>query len=545
MIERKTIACPDTASRAPDQRTATVQFVFEDYLLDQQRRELTCHGQVVTVGPQVFDLLLLLVSNRERVVSKDELLSAVWSGRIVSESTITSHINAVRKAIGDTGEQQRLVRTVPRKGYRFVGEITSSDSPVNAPEAPAIPEVATTLVLPEKPSITVLPFQNLSGDPEQDYFADGIVEDIITALSRLRWLFVIARNSSFTYKGWAVDARGVGQELGVRYVLEGSVRKCGNKIRITGQLIDACSGTHLWAERFEGLLDDIFELQDQVAESVVGAIAPQLERAEIERAKRKPTDSLDAYDYYLRGTAKLHIGTQEAIEQALALFSRAIELDPEFASAYGMAAWCHFWRKLNGWMTDRPREIAEGARLARMGVELGRDDAVALTRCGHALAHLTGDVDCGIALLDRARVLNPNLAPAWYLGGILRALGGETEAAIANLEHAVRLSPLDPEMFRMQVGMALAHFFAGRFELSTSWAEKAQGNLPSLLVAAALIAASHALGGRTDKAGQAMERLRQLDPTLRVSSLSAWLPIQRPEDVARLAEGLRLAGLPE
>lgn len=545
IIGRTTIARSDTESGAPDQGTATVPFVFEDYLLDQQRRELTWRGEIVTVGPQVFDLLLLLVSNRERVVSKDELLSAVWSGRIVSESTITSHINAVRKAIGDTGEQQRLVRTVPRKGYRFVGEITSSDSPVDAPEAPAIPEVATTLVLPEKPSITVLPFQNLSGDPAQDYFADGIVEDIITALSRLRWLFVIARNSSFTYKGRAVDARGVGQELGVRYVLEGSVRKCGNKIRITGQLIDACSGTHLWAERFEGLLDDIFELQDQVAESVVGAIAPQLERAEIERAKRKPTDSLDAYDYYLRGTAKLHIGTREAIEQSLALFYRAIELDPEFASAYGMAAWCHFWRKLNGWMTDRPPEIAEGARLARMGVELGRDDAVALTRCGHALAHLTGDVDCGIALLDRARLLNPNLAPAWYLGGILRALGGETEVAIANLEHAVRLSPLDPEMFRMQVGMALAHFFAGRFECSVSWAEKAQGNLPSLLVAAALIAASHALSGRTDKAGQAMERVRRLDPTLRVSSLRAWLPIQRPEDVARFAEGLRLAGLPE
>jgi len=206
-----------------------VQFAFEDYLLDQLRRELTWRGQVVTVGPQVFDLLLLLVSNRERVVSKDELLSAVWSGRIVSESTITSHINAVRKVIGDTGEQQRLVRTVPRKGYRFVGEITLSDSPVNAPEAPAIPEVATTLVLPEKPSITVLPFQNLSGDPAQDYFADGIVEDIITALSRLRWLFVIARNSSFTYKGRAVDARGVGLELGVRYVLEGSVRKSATR----------------------------------------------------------------------------------------------------------------------------------------------------------------------------------------------------------------------------------------------------------------------------------------------------------------------------
>ncbi len=246
-------------------------------------------------------------------------------------------------------------------------------------------------------------------------------ESFIAALSRIRWLFVIARNSSFTYKGRTVDAKGISQELGVRYVLEGSVRKSGNKVRITGQLIDATSGTHIWAERFEGTLNDIFELQDQIAESVVGAIAPQLERAEIERAKRKPTESLDAYDYYLRGMAKLHNGTREALDEALPLFYKAIELDPEFASAYGMAAWCHFWRKLNGWMTDRTLEIAEGVRLARLAVTLGRDDAVALTRGGHALSHLAGDVDGGIALLDRARLLNPNLAPAWYLGGILRA----------------------------------------------------------------------------------------------------------------------------
>ncbi|MCP3751504.1 winged helix-turn-helix domain-containing protein [Pseudomonas sp. SBB6] len=524
-----------------------MQFVFEDYVLDQQRRELTQRGQVVAIGPQVFDLLLLLVSNHERVVSKDDLLQAVWSGRIVSESTITSHINAVRKAIGDTGEQQRLVRTVPRKGYRFTGVVSRCEGLADEPvlSAEPLPAPAATLNLPDKPSITVLPFHNLSGDPEQDYFADGMVEDIIAALSRLRWLFVIARNTSFTYKGSAVDVQGIGQELGVRYVLEGSVRKAGNKVRITGQLIDASSGTHLWAERFEGLLDDIFDLQDRIAESVVGAIAPQLERAEIERAKRKPTDSLDAYDYYLRGTAKLHNGTREAIEQALALFYRAIELDPEFASAYGMAAWCHFWRKINGWMSDRPREIAEGTRLARLAVVLGRDDAVALTRGGHALAHLAGDVDSGIALLDRARLLNPNLAPAWYLGGILRALRGETEAAIDNLNHAVRLSPLDPEMFRMQVGMALAHFFAGRFDIAASWAEKALGNLPSLLPAAALLAASYAHAGRQDKVELAMQRLRAMDPTLRVSRLKEWLPIQQGEDFERFAQGLRLAGLPE
>ncbi|MBB4185765.1 TolB-like protein [Sinorhizobium terangae] len=530
-------------------------FVFGDYVLDPERRELTLRAEVVAVGPQVFDLLLHLVRNRDRVVSKDDLLQAVWGGRIVSESTITSHINAVRKAIGDSGEEQRLIRTVARKGFRFVGEISIDEiGELGQRDGRGVLEQgsgvqkeppAPTLVLPDKPSITVLPFVNLSGDPEQEYFADGVVEDIIAALSRMRWLFVIARNSSFTYKGRAVDVKEVGRELGVRYVLEGSLRKSGNKVRITGQLIDTTTGAHLWAERFEGTLDDIFELQDQIAESVVGAIAPQLERAEIERAKRKPTDSLDAYDYYLRGTAKVHNGTREAIEVALSLFYMATELDPEFASAYGMAAWCHFWRKVNGWMSDRAGEIAEGARLARLAVELGRDDAAALTRGGHALAHLTGDLDGGIALLDRAKFLNPNLAPAWFLGGTLRALRGETDAAIEHLAHAVRLSPLDPEMFRMQVGMALANFFAGRFDSASAWAEKALGNLPSLLPAAVVVAASHALSGRPEEARQAMQRLRALDPSLSVSNLGDWMPIHRPEDLARLAEGLRLAGVPE
>jgi len=539
-----------TTLRAFFQGMLTVQYLFEGYVLDEQRRELTLRGQVVAVGPQVFDLLLLFVSNPDHVVSKDDLLQAVWSGRIVSESTIASHINAVRKAIGDTGEQQRLVRTVARKGYRFIGQVKTHDSqqalqPDLDERRTATQTPSPGLVLPEKPSITVLPFHNLSGDPAQEYFADGVVEDIIVALSRIRWLFVIARNSSFTYKGQAVDAKGVGQELGVRYVLEGSVRKSGNKVRITGQLIDATRGTHLWAERFEGTLDDIFELQDQITESVVGAIAPQLERAEIERAKRKPTENLDAYDYYLRAMAKLHSGSREAIVEALSMFYQAIALDPEFASAYGMAAWCLFWRKLNGWMTDRATEIAEGTRLAHLAVTLGRDDAVALTRGGHALGHFTGDLDGGIALLDRARLLNPNLAPAWYLGGILRALRGETDAAIEDLTHAVRLSPLDPEMFRMQIGMAFANLFAGHFEAAADWAEKALGNLPGLLAPAAVVAASHALGGQMEKARWAMQRLRGLDPTLRLCDLKDWLPIKRPEDMARFADGLRLAGLPE
>jgi len=527
-----------------------VQFVFGDCVLDADRRELTRGSEVVSVGPKVFDLLVHLVRNRERVVSKDDLLQAVWDGRIVSESTLTSHINAVRKAIGDNGEEQRLIRTLARKGFRFIGtveEIQSLDDVRSPPIGFAKPDAtsAQALSLPDKPSIAVLPFLNLSGDPEQEYFADGVVEDIISALSHMRWLFVIARNSSFTYKGRAVDVKQVGRDLGVRYVLEGSVRNAANRVRITGQLIDATTAAHLWADRFEGTLDDIFALQDQITASVVGAIAPRLERAEIERAKRKPTESLDAYDYYLRGRTHLNQGTREAVAEGLPLFYKAIELDPDFASAYAMAAWCHVWRKVNGWMTDRTREIAEGARLARRAVELGKDDAVALTRGGHALAHFGGDLDDSVAFVDRALTLDPNLAAAWFLGGFLRTERGDPDQAIEFFTRAMRFSPLDPEMFRMQAGMALAHLLAGRFESASSWAENAYRDLPSFLLVVAIIAASHALAGRMEDAKRAMQHVRRLDPALRISNLADWLPIRRPEHLATLAEGLRRAGLPE
>jgi len=323
------------------------------------------------------------------------------------------------------------------------------------------------------------------------------------------------------------------------------VRSAANRVRITGQLIDTATGMHLWADRFEGSLDDIFALQDQLAASVVGAIAPQLERAEIERAQRKPTESLNAYDCYLRGMAHVHVGTREGTEKALALFYQAIERDVDFASAYGMAAWCYFWRKVNGWMADPLGEVAEGTRLAHLAVTLGPDDAVALTRSGHALGNLVGDLDGGIALLDRALVLNPNLAAAWFLGGFLRTWRGETDSAIEHFAHAMRFSPLDPEMYRMQAGTAVAHLFAGRFDEASSWAEKAFRGLPSFLMVVGIIAASHALAGRRDEARQAMRHLRQLDPTLRISGLTDWLPIRRPEDVAIFSEGLRRAGLPE
>ena len=281
---------------------------------------------------------------------------------------------------------------------------------------------APVLALPDKPSIAALPFQNMSGDPEQEYFADGVVEDIITALCHFRNLFVIARNSSFTYKGRAVDVKQVGRELGVRYVLEGSVRKAAGKIRITGQLIDAATGSHLWADRFDGSVDDIFELQDQVTSRVVNAIAPKVEQAEIERAKRKPTENLDAYDHFLRGMSILNQWTRESNLEATLTFRKAIELDPSFASAFGMAAWCYVWRKANGWLVDRDTEIAEAMRMARKAVELGRDDAVALARAAHVLAYVGGDLDSAAPALDRALLLNPNLSAAWNFAGWTRSL---------------------------------------------------------------------------------------------------------------------------
>jgi tetratricopeptide (TPR) repeat protein len=323
------------------------------------------------------------------------------------------------------------------------------------------------------------------------------------------------------------------------------VRRAANRVRITGQLIDATSRAHLWAERFEGTIDDIFELQDQVAASVVGAVAPQLERAEIARSKRKPTESPDAYDYYLRGMANFHQGTRQALDEALPLFYRAIDLDPVFASAYGTAAWCYFWRKINGWATDSAHESAEAARLAREAVALGKDDAVALTKGGHALGHFGGDLESCMALLDRALVLNPNLSSAWYLSGFQRITRGEHDAAIARFARAMRLSPLDPEMVRMQAGTAMAHLLAGRFDAASAWAETALRDLPSFLLAVGLAAASHALAGRMDEAQRTMAQLRRLDPALRISKVKDWVLLQRPEDLGTFADGLRKAGLPE
>ena len=428
-------------------------------------------------------------------------------------------------------------------------ELLAGTSPIPAAPEPASPaqnanprREAASLALPDRPSIAVLPFQNMSGDPEQEYFADGMVEEVITALSRIRWLFVIARNSSFVYKGRAVDIKHVGRELGVRYVLEGSVRKAGDRVRITGQLIDCTTGAHIWADRIDGGVEDIFNLQDHVTASVVGAIAPMLEQAEIDRAKRKSTDSLDAYDYYLRGMANIYQGKKETIDEALRLFGKATEIDANFGAAYGMAAYCYVWRKANGWVGDRAHETTEAASLARKAADVGRDDAVALSEAGFALAFIIGELDHGAALIDRAIALNPNLAAAWRFSGYTRVFLGDQATAIAHLQQAIRLSPLDPLSFIVHNGIALAHFFAGNYEQAAAAAEKAGPNyIPAVLTAAL----SLSLAGRTEESNKAMARLRELDPSVSTIKFVGLWPLRRPEDVVRFSEGLRKVGLSE
>ena len=433
----------------------------------------------------------------------------------------------------NAGEQQlkNIVRPVRVYRARLSGAAASP--------RPALP-------LPDKPSIAVLPFQNMSADPEQEYFADGIVDEIITALSRFRSLFVIARNSSFAYKGRAVDVKQVGRELGVRYVLEGGVRRAANRVRIIGQLIDTTTGAHIWADRFEGGREDIFDLQDQVTASIIGAIAPKLEQAEIERAQRKPTESLDAYDHYLRGMANLYqLTNREAVDEALRLLQRTIELDPAFAPAHASAAWCYAQRKTQGWVTDRVRETAAATRLARRAIELSKDDAVALSSAGWTLAFLAGDLDAGVGFVDRALGFNPNLAMAWYFSGWLRVWLGKLNMAIEHFAHAMRLSPLDPVIAYAQAGTAHAHFFASRYDEASSWARMALRGMSDLLPALRMAAASDASAGRLEQAHQCLARMREIDPTRRVSNLKEVLGPHRPENLARYEEGLRKAGLPE
>ena len=413
---------------------------FGDCAIDVERRELTRAGATVHVEPQVFDLLVHLVENRDRVVSKDDLIAAVWGGRIVSDSTLTSRINSARKAIGDSGEQQSLIRTVARKGFRFVGTLHDEAGTPAAAHEPA--EAARpALPLPDRPAIAVLPFVNMSGDPEQEYFSDGISEDIITALSKLRWFLVIARNSSFVYKGKAVHIKQIGEELDVGYVVEGSVRKSGDRVRITAQLNDVATGSHIWAERYDRGLADVFAVQDEITEAIVAAIEPQLYAAENFRAQRKAPGSLDAWDLVMRALSHYWRVTRQDNVVAQALLEKAISIDPNYGQALGVLATSYMFCVHMGWADHKAIKRAEQAAVA--AIRADNEDPWAHQALG-GVYMLERRYEDSLAEFERALQLNPNFAMAQAYYGISLTYNGRWQEGYDAAQRAIRLSPRDP-----------------------------------------------------------------------------------------------------
>jgi len=479
-----------------------VVLAFGDHRLDIERRELRRGVELVALPPKAFDLLVFLVQHHDRVVSKDDLLREVWGGRIVSESAITTRINAVRRALGDDGTAQRLVRTYVGKGIRFVGPVTEM------PDA-AAPIVGPVLPLAGKPSIAVLPFQNMSGDPEQDYFADGMVEEIITALSRIRWLFVIARNSSFVYKGRPVDVKQVGRELGVRYVLEGSVRKSHDRVRISVLMIDAISGTHLWADRFDGALSDLFDLQDKVAVGVAGVIEPALQVAEAGRSVARPTNDLTAYDLYLRALSLFFPVTQKGITEALRLLERAIVIDPQYAPALAWAAVCHTRLADDGWAETPEASRRVAKTLAQRALQLAHNDPRVIANAVFILGRWGEDPDAMIELIDRALSFNPSYARGWFVSGLLRTWVGQYDLGIEHLETSMRLSPREPTGTPLQV-IGGAYFFKRDFDTAVSKLLLAIQDNPGVTPAYRTLAACYAHMGRLDDAREVVMKLRTI-----------------------------------
>jgi TolB-like protein len=516
---------------------ATEIFLFGSLRLDRRRALLSRRDErdvfvPLSVGSRALSILGLLVERPGDLVTRAEIMAAVWPGAAVEDSNLNVQIAALRRVLDEGGTEGSFVQTVPGRGYRFIAEVTRVDS---APLANTTAvQTSAVLPLPDKPSLAVMPFQNMSGDPEQDYFADGMVEEIITALSRIRWLFVIARNSSFAYKGKTLDVRQMGRELGVRYVLEGAVRKAGGRLRISVQLIDARSGTHLWADRFDGALEDVFNFQDQVAASVAGVIEPALQAAETARSADRPTNDLTAYDLYLRAY-EMYFSSAEQIPEALRLLERAIERDPRYGPALAWASVCCLRLGADGSSTDPVADRRKSVDYARRGLQIAGGDPAVLANAALALAYYGEDIGAMMRLVDRALALNPSFARGWYIGAILRMFAGEFDRAIEFAEASLRLSPHGRigQIFNV-IGASL--LFTRRFDEALPMLLLAIEDDPSFPTPYRYLAVCYAHMGRLDEARAV---------TARMSSISSsWSDADCFRDAAHrefYLSGLRLA----
>jgi TolB-like protein len=521
-----------------------VQFFFDDHALDTDRRELHRGPEAVAVEPQVFDLLVFLVQNRDHVVSKDDLIEAVWGGRIVSESTLTSRINAARRAVGDSGEDQKLIRTIPRKGLRFVGEVRTQvrgneqavepTHEIHEPPRPALP-------LPDRPAIAVLPLANLSGDPEQEYFSDGISEDIITALSKLRWFFVIARNSSFIYKGKPVHMKRVAEELGVGYVVEGSVRKVGDRVRISVQLSDAATGNNIWAERYDRALADVFAVQDEITEAIVAAIEPQLYAAETFRSRRKPPNSMDAWDLVMRALSHFWRVTRQDCLVAQALLEKATTIDPNYGQALGVLATSQTFSAHMGW-SDMAAVVPVAERAALAAILADSEDPWAHNALGSVYLFARRFED-SLAELELALRLNPNFSLAQGYYGLVLSYAGRWEEGSVAARRALRLSPRDP-FSAVFCGIAAYAEFVGRnYDEAIRLAREGLRQRSDFVGAHRVLTAAAGMAGKDDVAAAALQELRRAQPNASLAWIANQMPIMHETEREHYLEGFRRAGL--
>jgi TolB-like protein len=519
-----------------------MKFFFANQVLDTNTRELSRENMPVSLEPQVFDLVVHLMENRDRVVSKEELIAKIWHGRHVAESTLTSRINAARKAVGDSGSEQALIRTIARKGFRFVGTVqTGRDGAASAEPAATPREPEMQPALTDRPGIAVLPFINMSGDRTQEYFSDGISEDIITALSKLRWFFVIARNSSFVYKGRSVHINEIARELGVRYVVEGSVRRSGDQVRISAQLNDVTTGSHLWAERYDRSIEDVFAVQDEITEAIVAAVEPHLYAAESFRARHKPPGSLDAWDLVMRALSHYWRVTRQDNTVAQALLEKAIEIDPHYGKALGLLANSRIFGAHMGW-APMGSVMEKATREALAAVEADSEDAWA--HIGLAYSYLFARrFDDAIAEFELALHLNPNFAFSHAFYAVTLCYAGRYDEGDVAIRRALRLSPRDPMGAIYQGVGAYIQFACGRYDEAIELARESLRQRADFVGAHRVLTAAAGMIGDRALSAIALHGLRQAQPSISLQWIARELPMRRDEDREHYLDGLRRAGL--
>lgn len=512
-------------------------FEFADFRIDTDHQELSRQGQPIPVQPQVFDLLVFLIENRDRVVTKDEVIESVWEGRAISDGSLNARLNAARRAVEDTGEAQAIIKTFPRKGFRFVAEAVSKDEPTNLVE----PIIQSTT--DNGPSLTVLPFVNLSSDPENEFLADGLTEDVVTALSKLRGFFVTDRSTTFALKAEKNDAQQIAAEMGVRYVLQGSVRSSGARIRVTAQLTDTKTRSQLWSERYDRDVTDIFAIQDELTESLVGHLSPELYAAEHARLKRRHPKSLDAWECFVKAMHYYGQQSQDGSKAAIDLLEQAISLDPDYSQALGLYATILAWRTIQHWEPMDP--TLKNARLAADRALLAdTNDPWASIGRGY-VSIVAREGDAAIMNYGRAVDLSPNLAYARGLLGVANAYAGNADLARTHVTKAIALSPRDTFIDKFHLYLSIAEFQAGNYAEAADAAQHAIQMKPGHASSHLFRTASFAMADRPELADAALKEFLALVPDARASVFEKTVLYYKAEDRKRFADGLRRAGLPE